>query len=48
MRDKIVFETAKQKNIPVAVTMGGGYAPDINTIVNAHANTYRVAADVFL
>jgi hypothetical protein len=23
--------------------MGGGYSPDIKTIIEAHANTYRVA-----
>jgi hypothetical protein len=22
--------------------MGGGYSPDIKTIIEAHANTYRV------
>jgi acetoin utilization deacetylase AcuC-like enzyme len=27
----------------VQVSMGGGYSPDIKTIIEAHANTYRVA-----
>ena len=46
-RDQLVFEQCKQHKAPVAVTMGGGYAPDIKTIVNAHANTYRMARDIF-
>ena len=28
-------------DVPVAVTMGGGYCPDIDTIVTIHANTVR-------
>jgi hypothetical protein len=27
--------------------MGGGYSPDINTIVEAHANTFRLAQEIF-
>jgi hypothetical protein len=27
--------------------MGGGYSPEIRHIVDAHANTYRTAMDVF-
>ncbi|XOV67441.1 MAG: histone deacetylase [Fluviicola sp.] len=42
-RDEIVFETAKQLEVPVVCTMGGGYSPHIRDIVEAHANTYRVA-----
>jgi hypothetical protein len=26
--------------------MGGGYSPDIKTIIEAHANTYRVAKNI--
>lgn len=46
-RDRIVFETCKKNNIPVAVSMGGGYSERIAHIVEAHANTYRVAQEVF-
>ncbi|MFN4198898.1 MAG: histone deacetylase [Flavobacterium sp.] len=46
-RDRIVFELCKQYYIPVQVSMGGGYSPDIKTIIEAHANTYRVAREVF-
>lgn len=46
-RDEIVFTLCKQHNIPVAVAMGGGYSPDIKTIVEAHCNTYKLAKDIF-
>lgn len=37
----------KNNRIPVQCSMGGGYSPDIKTIIEAHANTFRVARDVF-
>lgn len=46
-RDQMVFETLKKNQIPVAVALGGGYSPDIRTIVEAHCNTFRLAADIF-
>ena len=46
-RDKFVFEQCKKNNIPVAVSMGGGYSPRIAHIVEAHANTFRVAQDLY-
>jgi len=42
-RDRYVFKTLKEKQLPVQVSMGGGYSPDIETIVQAHANTYQAA-----
>jgi acetoin utilization deacetylase AcuC-like enzyme len=41
-KDELVFEFCSQYQIPVQVSMGGGYSPDIKTIIEAHANTYRV------
>jgi|SRR5690554_45351 len=46
-RDEIVFEEIQKHEIPVVFTMGGGYSERIATIVDAHANTFRVARDVF-
>lgn len=46
-RDRFVFETCKQNGIPVAVSMGGGYSERIAHIIEAHANTFRLAADIF-
>lgn len=46
-RDEIVFENCKKFEIPVQCGMGGGYSPEIKTIIEAHTNTYRVAKNIF-
>jgi acetoin utilization deacetylase AcuC-like enzyme len=46
-RDRFVLEQCKLNNIPVQVSMGGGYSPQIKDIVEAHCNTYRVANDLY-
>ncbi len=46
-RDELVFELCAKHQIPIQVSMGGGYSPDIKTIIEAHANTYRVAKSIF-
>jgi acetoin utilization deacetylase AcuC-like enzyme len=46
-RDEIVFTNCKPYNIPVAVSMGGGYSPDIRNVVEAHCNTFKLAQDIF-
>jgi acetoin utilization deacetylase AcuC-like enzyme len=46
-RDEMVFEQCLKHQIPVQVSMGGGYSPEIKTIVEAHANTFRAAKDFF-
>ena len=46
-RDEIVFSNCKKFQIPVQCSMGGGYSPDIKTIIEAHTNTFRVAQEVF-
>ncbi len=42
-RDEFVFKQCLNHEIPVEVSMGGGYSKDIKTIIEAHANTYRTA-----
>lgn len=46
-RDEFVFDILRRNNIPVTVAMGGGYSPDIRTIVEAHCNTFRLAATLY-
>jgi len=46
-RDEIVFNLCKKHEIPVQVSMGGGYSPELKTIVEAHANTYRTARQFY-
>jgi acetoin utilization deacetylase AcuC-like enzyme len=42
-RDAILFDTCRAGGVPVAVTMAGGYAPDVNAIVRIHAATIAEA-----
>ena len=46
-RDDLVFSMLKAKQIPCAVSMGGGYSADIRIITEAHCNTFRLAKDFF-
>jgi len=46
-RDEFVFSQCKQRNIPVVVSMGGGYSPRLADIVEAHCNTYRIAQQMY-
>ena len=46
-RDETVFSLLKQNHIPCVVAMGGGYSPQIKTIVEAHCNTFRLAKDIY-
>lgn len=46
-RDRMVFEAAFRHKIPLAGAMGGGYSKDLKTILEAHANTFRLAMEVF-
>jgi len=42
-RDRLVFEKASSKHIPVAVTLAGGYARRLEDTIKIHTNTIRVA-----
>ncbi|MCG9971241.1 histone deacetylase family protein [Christiangramia crocea] len=46
-RDKFVLQTCHELGIPVECSMGGGYSKDIRLIIEAHANTYRLAQDIY-
>ncbi len=46
-RDELVLNMAYDNKIPIAIAMGGGYSPDINDILQAHCNTFRLAANLF-
>ena len=46
-RDEFVLSSCKKNKIPVVVALGGGYLPDVKTIVEAHCNTFRLAADLY-
>lgn len=42
-RDRVVFEFAKRKNLPVAMAIGGGYSQPIDFTVNAYAGIFEEA-----
>jgi len=46
-RDEMVLNMAYDNKVPIAIAMGGGYSPDINDILQAHCNTFRLAANLF-
>ncbi|HEX6894086.1 MAG TPA: histone deacetylase [Bryobacteraceae bacterium] len=47
-RDRLVFETALQKKVPLAVTLAGGYARDTADTVTIHCNTVKQARDALM
>lgn len=47
-RDLLVLRSVKDHNIPLAITIGGGYSQPIELTVSAHAQTFRTAADLYL
>lgn len=47
-RDRLVFEHARRRGIPVAATLAGGYARRVADTVRIHVNTIVAARDVAL
>lgn len=46
-RDRRVIQGARDRRIPLVITLGGGYSNPIELTAEAHANTFRMAAEVF-
>lgn len=46
-RDRLVFTTARELNVPVVVTLAGGYAQDVGDTVEIHAATFEEAIAAF-
>lgn len=46
-RDRTVLEFAKKNKIPLLCCMGGGYSQKIAQIIEAHAQVYRLAQELF-
>lgn len=47
MRDEIVLSYSKNLNIPVMCCMGGGYSRQIKVIIDAHAQVFRLAQELY-
>jgi acetoin utilization deacetylase AcuC-like enzyme len=45
-RDRMVFQFCKDHQLPVQVSMGGGYSPEIRDIVDAHCHTFKIGIDI--
>jgi len=43
LRDELVFEYAKTRNLPVAMSMAGGYGKEIESTVDIHFQTIMTA-----
>ncbi len=46
-RDRRVLSFARENKIPLVITLGGGYSKPIEHTATAHANTFRMAAEIF-
>ena len=46
-RDEMVFRACKERGIPIVASMGGGYSKRVADVVEAHANTFRLAVSLF-
>jgi acetoin utilization deacetylase AcuC-like enzyme len=45
-RDRLVLESCRERGVPVAVTMAGGYARDVKDTVEIHFNSIERAASL--
>ena len=46
-RDRMVLNFCHTNELPVAVSMGGSYSKKIQDIIEAHANTFRLAQEIY-
>jgi acetoin utilization deacetylase AcuC-like enzyme len=47
-RDRFVLSTCRERRIPVAVAMGGGYASNVDDVVDIHFATVTTALELFV
>ena len=47
VRDELVFAACRDRDVPVAVAMAGGYAHVIDETVSIHCRTVRAARRIF-
>lgn len=46
-RDTRVISACRRHRLPLVITLGGGYSKPIDLTAEAHANTFRVAAEIY-
>jgi len=47
LRDRLVFEACKKRKLPMTVCMGGGYSENLETILEAHLNTFKEVKKIY-
>ncbi len=47
-RDRFVLSTCRGAGLPLAIVMGGGYAKNVQDLVDIHTETIRLAAEYSL
>ena len=47
-RDEMVINKCFKHQIPMQISMGGGYSPDIEDILKAHLNTFKIVQSQLL
>lgn len=46
-RDSRVIDLCRREKFPLTITLGGGYSKPIELTAEAHANTFRVVAEIY-
>ena len=46
-RDRMVFEFAQDRRIPIAWVLAGGYTADVSKVVQVHVNTFQAWKEVY-
>ncbi len=46
-RDTIVLKACQSRSLPCVITLGGGYAKNVEDTIEAHCNTIRVSNEIF-
>ena len=46
-RDRFVLDLCKSNNIPLQISMGGGYSIYLKEIIDAHSNTFELAQELY-
>lgn len=46
-RDALVLKACRNRSLPCVITLGGGYAKDVEDTIEAHCNTIRVCNEIY-
>ncbi len=46
-RDRFVLRSCHHQGLPVVISLGGGYSPQVRDIVDAHCETFRQAQEIW-